>query len=91
MGVIPLSPLDLTFAGGLVMALAALSLRLHLGVAGQIVVAALRMMALAILAVARRLSSMKHCKETPSWGQVAEHFLLLLCCPTLLTAAFDDV
>jgi putative ABC transport system permease protein len=43
MGVIPLSPLDLTFAGGLVLLLAALSWRLHLGVAGQIVVAALRM------------------------------------------------
>lgn len=58
---------------------------------GILVVAALRMMALAILAVTRRLSRMIHSKETPSWGQVAEHFLLLLCGTTLLTQDFDDV
>jgi hypothetical protein len=34
------------------------------------------MMALAILATARRLSRMEYSKESPSWAQVAEHFLL---------------
>jgi hypothetical protein len=58
---------------------------------GVLVVAALRMMALAILATARRLSRMDYSKEPPSWGQVAEHFLLVLCGTTLQTAAFDRV
>ena len=44
---------------------------------GILVVAAVRMMALAILAVARRLTHMDYSKETPSWEQVAEHFLLV--------------
>ncbi len=46
---------------------------------GSLVVSALRMMALCILAVARKLSRLGYSKETPSWGQVAEHFLLQLC------------
>ncbi len=58
---------------------------------GILVVAAVRMMALAILAVARRLSRSGYGKETPSWATVAEHFLLVLCASTLQTAAFDHV
>ena len=58
---------------------------------GVLVVALLRMMALAILAVARRLSRMGHTRETPSWTQVAEHFLLQLCGSILETEAFDIV
>ena len=42
MNTIPLSPLDLAYAAGLVVALAALSWRLRLGVAGQVLFAALR-------------------------------------------------
>ena len=51
---------------------------------------AIRMMALAILAVARRLSRLGYTRETPTWHQVAEHFLLALCGSVLETAAFDD-
>jgi hypothetical protein len=58
---------------------------------GSLVVSALRMMALCILAVARRLSRHGYSKETPSWGQVAEHFLLELCGSILETKAFDTV
>ena len=58
---------------------------------GILIIAAVRMMALAILATARRLSSMKHNKEMPSWAQVAEHFFLLLCSTTVLMPDFDDV
>ena len=58
---------------------------------GSLVVSALRMMALCILAVARKLSRFGHSKETPSWGQVAEHFLLELCGSILETKAFDTV
>ncbi len=46
---------------------------------GSLVVSALRMTALCILAVARKLSRFGYSEETPSWGQVAEHFLLQLC------------
>ena len=49
------------------------------------------MIALAILAVARRLSRFGHTCETPSWAQVAEHFLLQLCGSILQTEAFDRV
>jgi len=56
---------------------------------GVLVVTLLRMMALAILAVARRMSRMGHTCETPSWAQVAEHFLLQLCGSILETEAFD--
>jgi hypothetical protein len=58
---------------------------------GVLVVSALRMMALAILAVARRLSRVGYSKETPSWAQVAEHFMLQLCDSILETEAFDAV
>ena len=58
---------------------------------GVLVVAALRMMALAILAVARQLSCLGYTKEHPSWAQVATHFLLQLGAGSLVTSAFDDV
>jgi len=58
---------------------------------GSLVVSALRMMALCILAVARKLSRFGYSEETPSWGQVAEHFLLQLCASSLETKAFDCV
>ena len=58
---------------------------------GSLVVSALRMMALCILAVARKLSRFGYSGETPSWGQVAEHFLLQLCASNLETKAFDVV
>ena len=57
---------------------------------GVLAVAAIRMIALAILAVARRLSRLGYTRETPTWHQVAEHFLLELCGSILETAAFDD-
>jgi hypothetical protein len=49
------------------------------------------MMALAILAVARRLSRIGYSKESPSWRAVAEHFLLALCGPSLQMDHFDRV
>ncbi|MFH2007234.1 MAG: hypothetical protein ABI333_11655 [bacterium] len=52
---------------------------------------ALRMMALCIMALARKLSRFGYGGETPSWGQVAEHFLLDLCASNLETKAFDTV
>lgn len=58
---------------------------------GILIVAVLRMIAIAILAAARRLSRMGYSLETPSWGQVAEHFLLELCGSTLDMKAFDTV
>jgi predicted transposase YbfD/YdcC len=58
---------------------------------GSLAVSALRMMALCILAMARKLSRFGHTQETPSWGQVAEHFLLELCGSILETKAFDTV
>ena len=58
---------------------------------GVLVVAALRMMALAILAVARQLSCLGYTKEHPTWDQVAMHFLLKLGAGSLETSAFDDV
>jgi len=58
---------------------------------GVFIVSLLRMMALNILAVARKLSRVRQREETPTWHQVALHFLLVLCEPTLWTEAFDDV
>jgi hypothetical protein len=58
---------------------------------GVYVVAVLRMMALAILAIARKLSRLGYSRETPTWHQVAEHFTLALCGTTLDTEAFDAV
>jgi hypothetical protein len=58
---------------------------------GILVVSVLRAIAIAILAVARRLSRMGYSRETPSWGQVAEHFLLQLCGSILDTEAFDAI
>ena len=43
---------------------------------GVFVVSVLRMTALAILAVARRLSRMGYSLETPSWTQVAGHSVI---------------
>lgn len=56
---------------------------------GVFVVSVLRMMALNIMAVARRLSRVGYSLETPTWQQVGEHFLLVLCASTLETEAFD--
>ena len=58
---------------------------------GLLTVAVLRMIALAILAVVRRLSRIGYTQETPSWSEVMEHFLLQLCAPVLNTCAFDEV
>lgn len=52
-------------------------------------VSVLTMMALAIPAVARRLSRIGDALETSSWAQVAENFLLLPCVSILRTEAFD--
>ncbi|MBU0609768.1 MAG: hypothetical protein KKI08_17915 [Armatimonadetes bacterium] len=54
-------------------------------------VAVLRMMALALLAVARQLSRVGDAEATPSWRMVMEHFLLTLCRPSLVMTAFDEV
>jgi len=56
---------------------------------GVFVVSVLRMMALNILAMARKLSRLKGSSEVPTWRQVTEHFLLVLCATTLLTQEFD--
>jgi hypothetical protein len=56
---------------------------------GLLIVSVLRMIAIAILAMARKLSHMGYSRETPSWAQVAEHFLLVLCGSILVTEAFD--
>jgi predicted transposase YbfD/YdcC len=58
---------------------------------GVFVIAVIRMIATAILAVARKLSRFGASKQTPTWHQVAEHFLLALCASTLRTEAFDDI
>jgi hypothetical protein len=58
---------------------------------GILVVSTLRMISIAILAMARRLSRMGYSRETPTWGQVAEHFLLALCGSSLDTEDFDAV
>ena len=50
---------------------------------GFFVISALRMIALGILALARKLSRLGSSLETPTWQQVAEHFLLVLCDPVL--------
>jgi hypothetical protein len=56
---------------------------------GVFVVSVLRMMALNIMAVARKLSRLPYSLETPTWQQVGEHFMLVLCESTLETEAFD--
>ena len=56
---------------------------------GVFVVSVLRRIAVNILAVARRLSRLGYSLETPTWQQVAEHFLLVLCGSILDTDAFD--
>ena len=58
---------------------------------GLLVVSLLRRIALCVLAVIRQLSRVSYSEETPSWHQVTEHFLLLLCEPLLETEAFDLV
>jgi len=58
---------------------------------GVFVVSVIRMMALNILAVARKLSRLGYNHETPTWSQVREHFLLALCGEALLTEEFDAV
>jgi len=56
---------------------------------GVFVVSVLRRIAANILAVARKLSRLGGSGETPTWHQVAEHFLLVLCVTVLETKAFD--
>ena len=56
---------------------------------GVFVVSLLRRIASNILAVARKLSRLDHTSEPPTWHDVAEHFLLVLCAPILNTEAFD--
>ncbi len=58
---------------------------------GVFIVSLLRMIALNILAVARKLSRIGYSLETPTWRQVAEHFVLVLCGSILDTEAFDAV
>ena len=58
---------------------------------GVLIVSALRMMALAILSVARLLTRIEYSLETPTWAQVADHFLLQLCDSILESEAFDNV
>ena len=57
---------------------------------GVFVVSVLRVIALNILAIARKLSRLGKRLETPTWHQVAQHFLLVLCAATLLTEDFDN-
>jgi hypothetical protein len=56
---------------------------------GVFVVSLLRRIAANILAVVRKLSRLGDNSETPTWHQVAEHFLLVLCATILDTQAFD--
>lgn len=56
---------------------------------GVFVVSVLRRIATNILAVARKLSRLGHSRETPTWHQLAEHFLLVLGASILETDAFD--
>ena len=58
---------------------------------GVLIVSALRMMALAILSVARLLTRLEYSLERPTWAQVSGHFLLELCDSILDTEAFDNV
>jgi hypothetical protein len=56
---------------------------------GVLVASAVRMIGLAILGIARKLSRLAYSKEVPTWRQVAEHFVLTLCASTLQTESFD--
>ena len=58
---------------------------------GVLGVSVLRMMALAILSVARLLTRIEYSLEAPIWAQVADHFLLQLCDSILESEAFDNV
>jgi hypothetical protein len=58
---------------------------------GVLAVSLLQRMALAILAVVRQLSRYGYSQETPTWGQVMQHFLLVLCDSSLDTTAFDNI
>ena len=58
---------------------------------GSLAVSVLRMMVLCILSMARKLSRFGYTEETPSWGQVVEHFLLELCGSILETKAPGEV
>lgn len=58
---------------------------------GVFVVSVLRRIAANILAVVRRLSRFGYSLETPSWQQVSEHFVLVLCKSILETESFDAV
>lgn len=58
---------------------------------GVFAVSVLRRIAVNIQAVARRLSRLGHCLETPTWQDVVDHFLFVLCDSILETEAFDAV
>ena len=56
---------------------------------GVFVAAILRICALNIISVARKLSRIGYSSETPSWKQVVENFFLNLCGSILITTEFD--
>lgn len=56
---------------------------------GVFVAAILRIFALNIISVARKLSRIGYSSETPSWKQVVEYFFLNFCGSILITTAFD--
>jgi hypothetical protein len=58
---------------------------------GVLAVSLLQRIALAILAVVRHKSRVGYSQDTPTWGQVMQHFLLVLCDSILDTTAFDEV
>lgn len=58
---------------------------------GVFVISLLRRVAQNILAVARKLSRVQGTNQQPTWEEVTEHFLLVLCATTLLTDEFDEV
>ena len=58
---------------------------------GVLVMSVIRMIALFILALARQMTRLAYSRETPSWAQVGEHFLLTLCGSILETKAFDEI
>jgi hypothetical protein len=57
---------------------------------GLVTVSVLRMAAMNIMAVLRQLSRLPYSLEMPTWHQVAEHFLLVLCETVLKTGVFDE-
>jgi predicted transposase YbfD/YdcC len=56
---------------------------------GVFIVAILRILALDIISIARKLSRIGYSSEKPSWKQVIENFFLNLCGSILITTEFD--